>query len=113
MSTASQDPADTSSAFHVSPNAVTAVGRVGYANGPSLRTKQEVAGRSPYPPGDPLENRRGYAFDEDTGSQPSYMEPNSSMSGTPEVDHELAGLDALEDGRPGERPAYPFTTLIR
>ncbi|CAE6447202.1 unnamed protein product [Rhizoctonia solani] len=31
----------------------------------------------------------------------------------PEMDPELAGLGALEDGRPGERPAYPFTTLIR
>ncbi|KAJ1307865.1 hypothetical protein OPQ81_001945 [Rhizoctonia solani] len=30
-----------------------------------------------------------------------------------ETDPELAGLDALEDGRPGEKPAYPFTTLIR
>ncbi|EUC57013.1 fork head domain protein [Rhizoctonia solani AG-3 Rhs1AP] len=37
----------------------------------------------------------------------------SHPSGQSEVDPELAGLDALEDGRPGERPAYPFTTLIR
>ncbi|CAE6413173.1 unnamed protein product [Rhizoctonia solani] len=29
------------------------------------------------------------------------------------IDPELTGLDALEDARPGERPAYPFTTLIR
>ncbi|CAE6424166.1 unnamed protein product [Rhizoctonia solani] len=37
----------------------------------------------------------------------------SHPSGQSEMDPELAGLDALEDGRPGERPAYPFTTLIR
>ncbi|CAE6448609.1 unnamed protein product [Rhizoctonia solani] len=37
----------------------------------------------------------------------------SNTSSQLEVDPELAGLDALEDGRPGERPAYPFTTLIR
>ena len=37
----------------------------------------------------------------------------SYTSGQSEMDPELAGLDALEDGRPGERPAYPFTTLIR
>ncbi|KAG8762288.1 hypothetical protein FRC11_010075 [Ceratobasidium sp. 423] len=38
---------------------------------------------------------------------------HSNTSSQSEVDPELAGLDALEDGRPGERPAYPFTTLIR
>ncbi|CAE6414258.1 unnamed protein product [Rhizoctonia solani] len=36
-----------------------------------------------------------------------------SISGQSELDPELAGLDALEDGQLGERPAYPFTTLIR
>ncbi|CAE6408928.1 unnamed protein product [Rhizoctonia solani] len=36
-----------------------------------------------------------------------------SKANEPEMDPELAGLDALESGRPGERPAYPFTTLIR
>ncbi|KAG8734704.1 hypothetical protein FRC12_018417 [Ceratobasidium sp. 428] len=37
----------------------------------------------------------------------------SEAPGDSDVDHELAGLNALEDGLPGERPAYPFTTLIR
>ncbi|QRV89696.1 Forkhead domain [Ceratobasidium sp. AG-Ba] len=37
-------------------------------------------------------------------------EPEDDFTGEPQIDIELAGLDALEDGRPGERPAYPFTT---
>jgi hypothetical protein len=43
----------------------------------------------------------------------SRVDSRSTVSGKSETDPELAGLDALEDGRPGERPAYPFTTLIR
>ncbi|KDN48617.1 hypothetical protein RSAG8_02604, partial [Rhizoctonia solani AG-8 WAC10335] len=41
------------------------------------------------------------------------VDARSYPSSQSEMDPELAGLDALEDGRPGERPAYPFTTLIR
>ncbi|KAG9128079.1 hypothetical protein FRC07_005219 [Ceratobasidium sp. 392] len=40
-----------------------------------------------------------------------HLEPE--LANNSDIDHELAGLDALEDGLPGERPAYPFTTLIR
>jgi hypothetical protein len=43
----------------------------------------------------------------------AHVDIKSSKHSQPEMDPELAGLDALEDGRPGERPAYPFTTLIR
>ncbi|CUA74105.1 Forkhead box protein J2 [Rhizoctonia solani] len=42
-----------------------------------------------------------------------HVDACSCISGQSETDPELAGLDTLEDGRPGERPAYPFTTLIR
>lgn len=49
-------------------------------------------------------------LDAETHSAP---DSRSSGSSPAEIDPELAGLDALEDGRPGERPAYPFTTLIR
>ncbi|KAF8606580.1 hypothetical protein BDV93DRAFT_542791 [Ceratobasidium sp. AG-I] len=114
MSSTSRDSAErTSSTFHVSQNPMTAVSQAGYTDGTPLQTRQEVAGRSAYHPRESLENRQEHTFNEDPGSQVSYTGPNSSISGTPEVDHELAGLDALEDGRPGERPAYPFTTLIR
>ncbi|KAG8748232.1 hypothetical protein FRC10_007620 [Ceratobasidium sp. 414] len=50
--------------------------------------------------------------DHSSGNQP-YLEPRLGIASNSDADHELAGLDALEDGRPGERPAYPFTTLIR
>ncbi|KAB5593973.1 hypothetical protein CTheo_2574 [Ceratobasidium theobromae] len=50
---------------------------------------------------------------EDTETQSSQVDTRSNSPSKSEIDPELAGLDALEDGRPGERPAYPFTTLIR
>ncbi|KAG9104225.1 hypothetical protein FRC06_004442 [Ceratobasidium sp. 370] len=59
-----------------------------------------------------LDNNREQVSDRSSGGQP-YLEPRLGVASNSDVDHELAGLGALEDGRPGERPAYPFTTLIR
>lgn len=117
MSSTSQLPVGpvgrTPSTFYVSPNPIMAVAQVGYDDGTSPRSRQEAAGRPSHHPGGLLQHGQEHTLNEETRNHASYTAPNSSMSGTPEVDHELAGLDALEDGRPGERPAYPFTTLIR
>lgn len=113
-SEAPMGPAERStSTFHVSSKPTTAVSQVDYSDGASRQIRQGVASSSAYHPAGSLQQDHGHAPNEDAGSQVSYMGLDSSMSTTSEVDHELAGLDALEDGRPGERPAYPFTTLIR
>ncbi|KAG8719984.1 hypothetical protein FRC08_001486 [Ceratobasidium sp. 394] len=59
-----------------------------------------------------LDDDQEQVSDHSSESQ-AHLERRLGIASNSGVDHELAGLGALEDGRPGERPAYPFTTLIR
>ncbi|QRV75000.1 Forkhead domain [Ceratobasidium sp. AG-Ba] len=56
-----------------------------------------------------LDNDHEQISDKSEESHTRY-ELEDAFTGEPQIDIELAGLDALEDGKPGERPAYPFTT---